>query len=162
MILSSIPHVTASRTLNVLVILPMQLKLSICQPLVASVTLAHSGGGDGDGGEGDGGGGLGLSPAAKSIGTHCGQTVLGFDEIGLIIVVPDPASLNTLRAIASSSGASTVEAVARSNGSHCGGHATRCSASASLLATLGLLMCGMTAAQKAAATPMRTSAQKRV
>ena len=35
---------------------------------------------------------------------------------------------------------------ARSTGSHCGGHATGCSASASLLATLGLVMCGMTAA----------------
>ena len=61
MILSSTPHVTASRTLNVSDILPMQLKLSICQPLVSSVTLAHSGGGEGDGGEGDGGGGLGGS-----------------------------------------------------------------------------------------------------
>ena len=50
---------------------------------------------------------------------------------------------------------------ARSNGSHCGGHATGCSASANLLATLGLVTCGMTAAQKAAATPMRTSARKR-
>eukprot|EP00964_Phaeocystis_antarctica_P038889 scaffold22245_cov63-Phaeocystis_antarctica.AAC.2 len=76
----------------------MQLKLSICQPLVASVTLAHSGDGDGGegdggsglggsigGGEGDGGDGLGLS-AAKSIGNHCGQTALGFDEIGLMIM----------------------------------------------------------------------------
>ena len=106
MILSSIPHVTASRTLKVLVILPMQLKLSICQPLVASVTLAHSGGGDGDGGEGDGGGGLGLLPAAKSIGNHCGETMLGFDEVGLMW--PDPASLNTLRAFALSSEASSV------------------------------------------------------
>ena len=61
MILSSIPHVTASRMLNALGMLPMQLKLSICQPLVSSVTLAHSGGGDGDGGEGDGGSGLGGS-----------------------------------------------------------------------------------------------------
>ena len=51
--------------------------------------------------------------------------------------------------------------MARSTGSHCGGHATGCSASANLLATLGLVKCGMTAAQKAAATPMRTSARKR-
>jgi hypothetical protein len=48
--------------------------------------------------------------------------------------------------------------VARSTGSHCGGHAAGCSASASLLATLGLVMCGMTAA---AAMPTRTSARKR-
>ena len=115
-----------------------------------------------DGEENDGGGGLG-SPAAKSIGNHCGETVLGFDKIGLMIMRTDPALLNTLRAFRLSSAASTVEAVlARRNGSHCGGNATGCSASASLLATLGLVMCGMTAAQKAAATPMRTSAQKRV
>ena len=141
--------------------------------------MAHSGGAEGDGGEGDGGGGLGgsigggegdgggglgLSPAAKSIGNHCGETVLGFDKIGLMIMRTDPALLNTLRAFRlSNSAASTVEAVlARRSGSHCGGNATGCSASASLLATLGLVMCGMTAAQKAAATPMRTSAQKRV
>ena len=35
------------------------------------------------------------------------------------------------------------------------------SSSASLFATLGFVMCGMKAAQKAAATPMRTSARKR-
>ena len=104
-----------------MLILPMQLKLSICHPLVVSVTLAHSGGGEGDGGEGDGGGGrrggmgggegdggggLGLLPAAKSIGNHCGETMLGFDEVGLMW--PDPASLNTLRAFALSSEASSV------------------------------------------------------
>eukprot|EP00964_Phaeocystis_antarctica_P068847 scaffold41746_cov67-Phaeocystis_antarctica.AAC.1 len=54
MILSSIPHVTASRTLNVLDILPMQLKLIICHPVVGSVTLAQGGGG-GLGGGADGG-----------------------------------------------------------------------------------------------------------
>eukprot|EP00964_Phaeocystis_antarctica_P130625 scaffold94506_cov51-Phaeocystis_antarctica.AAC.1 len=68
--------------------------------------------------------------------------------------------LNTLRAFVLSSAASTVEPVARSNGSHCGGHATGCSASTNLLATLGLVTCGMTAAQKAAAMPMRTSVGK--
>ena len=50
---------------------------------------------------------------------------------------------------------------ARSTGSHCGGHARGCSTSASLLATLGLVMCGMKAVKKAAATPMRKSAWKR-
>ena len=45
--------------------LPMQLKLIICHPWTASVTLAHvdgggvDGGGDGDGGGGDGDGGGG-------------------------------------------------------------------------------------------------------
>ena len=43
--------------------------------------------GDGDGGGGEGGGRLG-SPAAKSIGNHCGGTVLGFDETGLMVLVP--------------------------------------------------------------------------
>eukprot|EP00964_Phaeocystis_antarctica_P146419 scaffold112676_cov57-Phaeocystis_antarctica.AAC.1 len=38
---------------------------------------------------------------------------------------PDPASLITLRAFALSSAASTVEAVARSDSSHCGGHLAR-------------------------------------
>jgi hypothetical protein len=47
----------------------------------------------------------------------------------------------------------------RSTGSHCGGHATGWLASASLLATLGFIMCGVNA-QKAAATPKRTSARK--
>ena len=51
--------------------------------------------------------------------------------------------------------------IARSTGSHCGGHARGCSTSASLLATLGLVMCGMKAVKKAAATPMRKSAWKR-
>ena len=45
---------------------------------------------------------------------------------------------------------------ARSTGSHCGGHATAWLIFASL--TLGVVMCGMKAVQKAAATPMRTSA----
>ena len=45
---------------------------------------------------------------------------------------------------------------ARSTGSHCGGTATGWSASASLLATQGLVR----AAQKVAATPMRASARK--
>ena len=48
---------------------------------------------------------------------------------------------------------------ARSTGSHCGGHATGWLASASLLAILGFIMCGVKA-QKAAAPPMRTSARK--
>jgi hypothetical protein len=47
---------------------------------------------------------------------------------------------------------------ARSTGSHCGGHATAWLASASLLATLGFVVCGVKA-QKAA-TPMRMSARK--
>eukprot|EP00964_Phaeocystis_antarctica_P077171 scaffold47827_cov49-Phaeocystis_antarctica.AAC.1 len=59
---------------------------------------------------------------------------------------PDPASLNTLRAFALSSAASTVEAEARSDSSHCGGRVTGCSAFASLLATLGLVMCWVKAA----------------
>ena len=52
------------------------------------------------------------------------------------------------------------EALAKSTGSHCGGTATGWLASATLFATLGLVMCGVKAAQKAAATPMRTSARK--
>jgi hypothetical protein len=47
-----------------------------------------------------------------------------------------------------------------STGSHCGGIATGWLASASLLATLGLVMCGRKVARKAAATPMRTSTPK--
>ena len=49
--------------------------------------------------------------------------------------------------------------LARSTGSHCVGHATGWLASASLFATMGVIMCGVKA-QKAAATPMRTSARK--
>jgi len=79
MILSSTPHVfSVSRIWKVLEMLPTQLKLIICHPLVGSVTLAQGSGGglgdgeggggegdggcgegDGGGGEGDGGGGLG-------------------------------------------------------------------------------------------------------
>ena len=87
MILSSVFHGAVSKTSNVLDILPMQLKLSICQPPVVSWTLAHSGGGDGDGGDGSG---LG-SPTAKSTnGNHCGGTVLGFDETGLMSMPVSP------------------------------------------------------------------------
>ena len=51
---------------------------------------------------------------------------------------------------------------ARITGNHCGGHvATGCSTSASLFAMLALVMRGMKAAKKAAATLMRTSAWKR-
>ena len=50
------------------------------------------------------------------------------------------------------------EALAKSTGSHCGGTATGWLASATLFATLGLVMCGVKAAQKAAATPMRAAA----
>ena len=50
---------------------------------------------------------------------------------------------------------------ARSTGSHVGGHATGCSASASLLAALGLVMYGMTPAQIKAAAPARTGVRKR-
>ena len=50
-------------------------------------------------------------------------------------------------------------AEARSTGNHCGGQAW--SISASLLASLDLIMCGTEVAQKAAATPMRTSARKK-
>ena len=50
---------------------------------------------------------------------------------------------------------------ARSTGSHCGGQTTGWSTSASLLARQGFVVFGMKAAQKAAATPMRTSARKR-
>ena len=48
----------------------------------------------------------------------------------------------------------------KSTGSHCGGTATGWLTSANLLATLDLVMCGVKAAWKAAATPMRTSARK--
>ena len=53
---------------------------------------------------------------------------------------------------------STGVLTARSTGSHCGGHAIDCSTSGNLPATLGLVM---RAAEKAAATPMRTIAWKR-
>ena len=46
---------------------------------------------------------------------------------------------------------------ARSTGSHCGEHTSRCCASTSLFATLGFVMCGMEAAQMAATTPMRSA-----
>ena len=55
------------------------------------------GGGEGeyrDGGDGEGGGKLG-SPAARSIGDHCGGTVLGFDEIGMM--PPYPVSPSHMR-----------------------------------------------------------------
>ena len=56
---------------------------------------------------------------------------------------------------------SSTAGMARSTGSHCGGNATGWLASTSLLATLGGgVMCGMDAAQKAAARPMRTSARE--
>ena len=47
--------------------------------------------------------------------------------------------------------------LARSTGSHCGGH-TPGLASARLLATLGFAMCGRKPVQEVAATPMRTTA----
>ena len=50
---------------------------------------------------------------------------------------------------------------ARSTGSQCGGHTLGWSVSARLLATLGLVMRGVKAAQKMAEAPMRTSARKR-
>ena len=53
--------------------------------------------------------------------------------------------------------------MAKSTGSHCGGIATGWLAcSANLLATLDSVMCGVNAAWKAAATPMRISARKPV
>ena len=52
------------------------------------------------------------------------------------------------------------ELEARSTGSHCGGHVTGWLTSARLLATLGLVVFGTKATQKAAATLMRTSARK--
>ena len=55
---------------------------------------------------------------------------------------------------------SDTESLARITGSHCGGHATGWSTTASLLATLDSVMCGRKAAQKAAATPRRTSTRK--
>ena len=50
--------------------------------------------------------------------------------------------------------------LAKSTGSHCGGHATGWLTSASLLATLGFAIRGRNATQKPAVTPMRTSARK--
>ena len=51
--------------------------------------------------------------------------------------------------------------VARSTGSQRGGHTSVWSVSARLLATLGLVMSWVKAAQKVAEAPMRTSARKR-
>ena len=84
-ILSSVFHGAVSKTSNVLDILLMQLKLSICHPLTPSVTLAHSGGGDGDRGDSDGM--MGCPAARKSTGNHCGETVLGFGEIKLVTIM---------------------------------------------------------------------------
>ena len=50
--------------------------------------------------------------------------------------------------------------MARSTGSHCDGHATGWLTSANLLATLSFVSYMTKAAQKAAATPMRTSVRK--
>ena len=54
------------------------------------------------------------------------------------------------------------EGVARNTGNHCGGGTAAAGwlVCASLLATLGLVMCGRKALRKAAATPMRTSTRK--
>ena len=57
-------------------------------------------------------------------------------------------------------GGASGDALPRNTGSHCGGTATGWLASANLLATLDLVMCGVNAAWKAAATPMRISARK--
>ena len=71
-------YVRSARALSLESGLPVQ---------VVSRTLAHSGGGDGDGGDGSG---LG-SPTAKSTnGNHCGGTVLGFDETGLMSMPVSP------------------------------------------------------------------------
>ena len=73
--------------------------------------VALPGGSCGLGGSIGGGEGAGRASAAekaKSIGNHCGETALGFDEMGLMIMWPDAASLNTLRAFALSSEASSV------------------------------------------------------
>ena len=51
-----------------------------------------------------------------------------------------------------------LEPEARSTGSHCGGQATACSTSASLLAAQGFKVFGMKA--KAAATPTRTTSAR--
>ena len=49
---------------------------------------------------------------------------------------------------------------AKTTGSHCGGHASGWLISASSLATLVFVVYGLKVAQKAAATPMSTSARK--
>eukprot|EP00964_Phaeocystis_antarctica_P152192 scaffold119993_cov63-Phaeocystis_antarctica.AAC.2 len=48
-----------------------------------------------------------------------------------------------------------------STGSHHGGHTTGCSTSTSLLATLNFVMCGMKAAEQAAAMPKRARGNAR-
>ena len=55
---------------------------------------------------------------------------------------------------------SDTESLARITGSHCGGQAKGWSTATSLLVTLGSVVCGRKAAQKAVATLMRTSARK--
>ena len=52
------------------------------------------------------------------------------------------------------------ELEARNTGSHCGGQTMGWLSSASLLAAQGLVVFGTKAAQKVAATPMRTSARE--
>ena len=59
MILSSSCQLAVLRTSKVSDMLPMQLKLIDCHPLMESVTVAQGGGGEGDGGGGLGDGGRG-------------------------------------------------------------------------------------------------------
>ena len=87
--------------------------------------LGLGGGGDGEGGGGEGGGGLGGGGLGEGGGGE-GDGGLGGGEGG--------------GGGGGDGAGSEVDAVARSTGSHCGGHATGCSATANLLATLGLVL----------------------
>ena len=105
-------------------------------------SMGGNGGGEGDGGSGLGGG-IGGGEGGAGGGEGDGGGGLGGGNGG-----------GEGRALAKD----TV--LPKSTGSHCGGTATGGLTSADLLATPDLVMCGVKAAWKAAATPMRTSARK--
>ena len=105
--------------------------------------------GSGEGGEGGEGGGLeslggGDGAVLESSGGDSGGGAGG-----------DGGDLESLGGGGVGGGIGDSRA-ARSTGSHCGGHATGWLTSTSLLATLGVVVCGMKATLKRAAMPMRT------
>ena len=97
------------------------------------VLLVHGSSAKGaSGGDGSGCGGLGGRKGGGGLGDGCGGAGVG--------------------------GGTGDSRVARSTGNHCGGHASGWLISTSLIAALGGF--GRNAAQKAAATPMRTSVRE--
>ena len=98
-------------------------------------------------------------PHSVAESTHC--AALGSFGTGGQSPRPDvPPSPLSVQGGGGGGGALSKSTVPKSTGSHCGGTATGWLTSANLLATLDLVMCGVKAAWKAAATLMRTSARK--